>query len=81
RTKRAGERVMMSVTKFIEKQLKLAVNEDKSRIRAVTRLKFLSCLITKVKGVCRFRPTTEAKRNLIRVLRKITKRNRPGTFK
>ncbi|WMZ57331.1 hypothetical protein QS422_12100 [Staphylococcus pseudintermedius] len=30
---------------------------------------------------CRFRPTTEAKRNLIRTLRKITKRNRPGTFK
>ncbi|MDU0286569.1 group II intron maturase-specific domain-containing protein [Staphylococcus pseudintermedius] len=32
-------------------------------------------------GVCRFRPTTEAKRNLIRTLREITKRNRPGTFK
>ncbi|HAR6591554.1 TPA: group II intron reverse transcriptase/maturase [Staphylococcus pseudintermedius] len=81
RTKRAGERVMSSVTKFIEKQLKLVVNEEKSKVGAVTRLKFLSCLITKVNGVCRFRPTTEAKRNLIRTLRKITKRNRPGTFK
>ncbi|EGQ3279423.1 group II intron reverse transcriptase/maturase, partial [Staphylococcus pseudintermedius] len=80
-TKRAGERVMTSVTKFIEKQLKLVVNEEKSKVGAVTRLKFLSCLITKVNGVCRFRPTTEAKRNLIRTLRKITKRNRPGTFK
>nr|WP_240791390.1 group II intron maturase-specific domain-containing protein [Staphylococcus pseudintermedius] len=57
------------------------VNEEKSKVGAVTRLKFLSCLITKVNGVCRFRPTTEAKRNLIRTLRKITKRNRPGTFK
>nr|WP_245392810.1 hypothetical protein [Staphylococcus coagulans] len=28
RTKRAGERVMTSVTKFIEKQLKLVVNEE-----------------------------------------------------
>ncbi|ENJ4126261.1 group II intron reverse transcriptase/maturase, partial [Staphylococcus pseudintermedius] len=55
--------------------------EEKSKVGAVTRLKFLSCLITKVNGVCRFRPTTEAKRNLIRTLRKITKRNRPGTFK
>ncbi|EJP6628758.1 group II intron reverse transcriptase/maturase, partial [Staphylococcus pseudintermedius] len=81
RTKRAGERVMSSVTKFIEKQLKLVVNEEKSKVGAVTRLKFLSCLITKGNGVCRFRPTTEAKRNLIRTLRKITKRNRPGTFK
>ncbi|MDK3820310.1 group II intron reverse transcriptase/maturase, partial [Staphylococcus pseudintermedius] len=70
-----------SVTKFIEKQLKLVVNEEKSKVGAVTRLKFLSCLITKVNGGCRFRPTTEAKRNLIRALRKITKRNRPGTFK
>nr|WP_241541704.1 group II intron maturase-specific domain-containing protein [Staphylococcus pseudintermedius] len=41
----------------------------------------MSCLITKVNGDCRFRPTTEAKRNLIRTLREITKRNRPGTFK
>ncbi|MDE9899675.1 hypothetical protein O0H18_05600 [Staphylococcus pseudintermedius] len=41
----------------------------------------MSCLITKVNGVCRFRPTTEAKRNLIRTLREIIKRNRPGTFK
>ncbi|TOZ77182.1 group II intron reverse transcriptase/maturase, partial [Staphylococcus pseudintermedius] len=31
--------------------------------------------------VYRFRPAMEAKRNLIRILRKITKRNRPGTFK
>ncbi len=45
RTKRAGERVMMSVTKFIEKQLKFVVNEEKSKVGAVTRLKFLSCNI------------------------------------
>nr|WP_275957556.1 reverse transcriptase domain-containing protein [Staphylococcus delphini] len=50
RTKRAGERVMSSVTKFIEKQLKLVFNEEKSKVGAVTRLKFLSCLITKVNG-------------------------------
>nr|WP_245394840.1 reverse transcriptase domain-containing protein [Staphylococcus coagulans] len=47
RTKRAGERVMTSVTKFIEKQLKLVFNEEKSKVGAITRLKFLSCLITK----------------------------------
>nr|WP_242439294.1 reverse transcriptase domain-containing protein [Staphylococcus delphini] len=49
RTKRAGERVMSSVTKFIEKQLKLVVNEEKSKVGAVTRLKFLSCLINQGK--------------------------------
>ncbi|REI28707.1 group II intron reverse transcriptase/maturase, partial [Staphylococcus felis] len=67
RTKRAGELVVMVVTKLIDNQLKLAGNEDNSRIAQVTRLKFISCLITKVNGVCGFRTTMEAKRNLIRV--------------
>ncbi|MDK3682160.1 group II intron reverse transcriptase/maturase, partial [Staphylococcus pseudintermedius] len=64
RTKRAGERVMMSVTKFIEKQLKLVVNEEKSNVGVVTRLKFLSCLITKVNGACRFRPIMEKQKEI-----------------
>lgn len=81
RSKRAGQRVMESVTKFIEKDLKLIVNKEKSKVGAVTRLKFLSCLMTKVDGIYRFRPTTGAKRNLKRSLRRLTKRNRPGTFK
>ncbi|REH75336.1 group II intron reverse transcriptase/maturase [Staphylococcus felis] len=81
RSKRAGQRVMESVTKFIEKDLKLIVNKEKSKVGAVTRLKFLSCLMTKVNGTYRFRPTMEAKENLKRALRRLTKRNRPGTFK
>lgn len=80
RTKRAGERVMKSITNFITKQLKLEVNHDKSKVGSPTRLKFLSCLVTKVNGICRFRPTTEAKRNLKRNLKWITRRSRPGTF-
>nr|WP_231910042.1 group II intron reverse transcriptase/maturase [Staphylococcus simiae] len=39
RTKRAGERVMNSVTTFIEKELKLEVNTDKSKVGSPTRLK------------------------------------------
>lgn len=31
-SKRAGERVMKSVTQFIEKDLKLIVNQDKSKV-------------------------------------------------
>ncbi|QSY55026.1 group II intron reverse transcriptase/maturase [Staphylococcus simiae] len=81
RTKRAGQRVMESVTKFIEKDLKLIVNSEKSKVGSITRLKFLSCLMTKVNGTYRFRPTMEARRNLKRTLRRLTKRNRPGTFK
>ncbi|UXV35001.1 reverse transcriptase domain-containing protein [Staphylococcus sp. IVB6181] len=80
KSKRAGQRVMESITNFIEKDLKLTVNKDKSKVGSPTRLKFLSCLITKINGTCRFRPTMEAKRNLKAKLKWVTRRNRHGTF-
>ena len=80
KTKRAGERVLQSVTRFIEKDLKLTVNKDKSEVGSPTRLKFLGCLITTVNGVCRYRPTITAKKKLISKLRQLTKRNRSGDF-
>ena len=81
KSKRAGERVMKSVTRFIEKDLKLIVNTDKSKVGSPTRLKFLSCLIKKVNGTCRFIPTKEAKKKLKRELKRRTSRKRPGNFK
>ena len=41
RTKRSGERVMKSVTKFISEKLELKVNKDKSTVAHVMRRKFL----------------------------------------
>lgn len=41
KSKRAGERVKASVTKFISDKLKLRVNEDKSAVAHVSRRKFL----------------------------------------
>lgn len=81
KSQRAGERVMASVTKFIEKDLKLIVNQEKSQVGRPSRLKFLSCLICRVNGVCRFRPTNEAKEDFKDKLRQVTKRNRSGTFR
>lgn len=80
-SKRAGERVMESVTRFIEKDLKLIVNKDKSKVGSPTSLKFLSCLIKKVNGTCRFIPTKEAKKKFKAKLKHLTSRKRPGTFK
>lgn len=80
KSKRAGQRVMESITNFIEKDLKLTVNKDKSKVGSPTRLKFLSCLIMKANGTCRFRPTMAAKRNLKAKLKWVTRRNRTGTF-
>lgn len=81
KSKRAGERVIKSVTRFIEKDLKLIVNTDKSKVGSPTRLKFLSCLIKKVNGTCRFIPTKEAKKKFKTTLKRLTSRKRPGTFK
>jgi group II intron reverse transcriptase/maturase len=45
KTERAAERVMKSVKKFIEKKLKLKVNEGKSKIAKADRVKFLAMTI------------------------------------
>ncbi|WP_227869115.1 group II intron reverse transcriptase/maturase [Tetragenococcus halophilus] len=81
KSKRAGERVLKSVTRFIEKDLKLIVNQDKSQVGAPTRLKFLSCLIMKVNGTCRFIPTKEAKKKFKAELKRRTSRKRAGDFR
>ncbi|GAB2321971.1 group II intron reverse transcriptase/maturase [Alkalibacterium sp. s-m-28] len=41
KSKRAGERVMESITKFIEEDLRLTVNKEKSRVTTATKSKFL----------------------------------------
>lgn len=81
RTKRAGERVLESISHFIERDLKLIVNTDKSKVGSPTRLKFLSCLMKKVNGICRFIPTKEAKKKFKAELKQRTSRKRPGDFK
>ncbi|MFL2112130.1 reverse transcriptase domain-containing protein, partial [Marinilactibacillus psychrotolerans] len=80
KSKRAGERVMKSVTRFIEKDLKLIVNDEKSKVGSPTRLKFLNCLMMKVNGTYRFIPTKEAKKKFKRTLKRLTSRKRPGNF-
>ncbi|WP_233487751.1 reverse transcriptase domain-containing protein [Aerococcus sp. 1KP-2016] len=80
KSKRAGEHVLQSITRFIEKHLKLTVNQEKSKVGSPTRLKFLGCLITTVNGVCRYRASNEAKAKFIRTLKRLTKRKRAGTF-
>ncbi|WP_244325195.1 group II intron reverse transcriptase/maturase [Dolosigranulum pigrum] len=79
-SKRACERILKSITQFIEKDLKLQVNQEKSKTGSPTCLKFLSCLIHNNFGNCRFRPTDEAKAKFKKKLKRLTKRNRPGIF-
>lgn len=41
KSQRAGERVMTSVSRFLEKRLKLQVNEDKSQVVSTNQLEYL----------------------------------------
>ena len=41
KSQRAGERVMRSITQFLEKRLKVKVNPDKTKVGSPLRLKFL----------------------------------------
>ena len=47
KTKRAADRVMASIKKFIEKKLKLKINEDKSKTAKSDQVKFLGMTIVK----------------------------------
>ncbi len=78
RTQRAGERVMGSVKRFLEKKLKLKVNPKKSKVERASRAKFLGFSFYKRKGEVHIRV---AKRSLERYrdkLRRLTKRTRSG---
>jgi RNA-directed DNA polymerase len=47
KTERSAERIMASIKKFIEKKLKLKVNEDKSKTAKSDQVKFLGMTIVK----------------------------------
>lgn len=77
RSQAAGERVMESISNFIESKLKLQVNQDKSQVCQVNQTKFLGYSILQngwltiaTKSVERFKTK----------IRKITKRNRGVRF-
>jgi len=76
-SKAAGERVMASVTKFLEKRLRLRVNRDKSAVAQVNERKFLGHRL--IKGGT----LTIAPKSLARMkdrVRQITRRNRGVSF-
>lgn len=80
KSERAGHRVLESITKYLEEELKLTVNRTKSKVGSPSKLKFLGfCIHSSSKGVgCR--PHQSAKKRFKSKLKNITKRNRPGKF-
>lgn len=71
-SKRAGERVMASVTRFVERKLKLKVNENKSRVVPTSQCKFLGFSFHGSSLVWH----SDAMRKFKREIRKLTGRSR-----
>jgi RNA-directed DNA polymerase len=77
-SKKAGERVMTSMVKFIEKKLKLKVNHPKSGVRHCQDVKFLGYTLLKEGGI---RIADKSISRLKEKIRRITKRNRGVKFR
>jgi len=75
KSKKAGTRVMDSVSQFIENRLKLKVNRDKSAVDYPTRRKFLGFSFYYYKGMARIRVHAKPLSRLKAKLKKLTGRS------
>lgn len=73
RSRKAGERVLKSLTDFIEKKLKLKVNRDKSGVRHCSDVKFLGYTVMPEGKI---RVADKSIKSLKIKLKELTKRNR-----
>ena len=76
KSKRAGLRVMDSITRIIENELKLKVNKDKSAVDIVSKRKFLGFSFYFVEGVAKIRIHEKSIKRFKEKVKSITNRNR-----
>jgi group II intron reverse transcriptase/maturase len=74
-SRRAGERVMRSITQFVEKRLKLRVNRDKSTVDRATKRTFLGFGFLVRGGEVKVRIDPKARQRAKDRLRKLTARS------
>ncbi len=77
---RAGERVLKSITKFLERKLKLKVNTKKSAVSSPTKRKFLGYSFYYKKGKIKLRIHNKSYQRFKEKIRKITNRNKSMNF-
>lgn len=76
RSEKAANRVLTSITKYIEKKLGLKVNAEKSKVTRPTKTKYLSFSFWKTAGgKWKPKPHIKAYQKLIRKLKQLTKRS------
>jgi group II intron reverse transcriptase/maturase len=78
KTQRAGERVLEGVKQYLEKKLKLRVNQKKSKVERANRAQFLGFSFFKRKGELYVRIANRTKERLLEKIRHLTKRTRSG---
>lgn len=75
-TKKAGERVKASITRFIENKLKLKVNQEKSAVDRPWKRKFLGFSFTS-NEVLKIRLASQSLKRVKAKIREITSRSKP----
>lgn len=75
KSKRAGRRVLESITKFLEKTLKLTVNQEKSAVASPTRRKFLGYSYYYRRNEIQLRVHQKSFTKLKDKIRRVTNRN------
>jgi group II intron reverse transcriptase/maturase len=76
KSRRAGERVMKTATKYLEKELRLTVNEQKSEVGSPSKPKFLGFSLGKGAKGAFIRVHSVSVKRLKDKIRRLTKRNR-----
>jgi group II intron reverse transcriptase/maturase len=79
-SRRAGERVLTSVTRFLDRVLHLPVNQPKSAVDRITRRPFLGFKFLKSHSQYRIGLAPESLRRVRRRLRVLTDRHAPGSL-
>ena len=76
RSRRAGDRVMQSVSRFVTRRLKLAVNEAKSSVTRPWKTRYLGFRITRIFGATRIGVHEKSLRRFRERVRTLTARDR-----
>ena len=76
KSKRAGQRVLENISKFLEEKLKVTINREKTSVGSPLRLKFLGFSLGVGRGGAYARPSKQSKVRIKQQLRHLTKRNR-----
>lgn len=76
RSRKAAQRTLESITRFIEGRLRLKVNEEKTCVARFNHVKYLGYAFYRFRGECRFRVHPESIRKMKDRIRELTGRSK-----